>query len=442
MKRYISSITYSWLIAALLAATIGCKKDYQDPSGPSAEEAYSTVNAVTNAAVGLQNWYSRDRVGLLYTTVTSGSLLTGETFVTNRGNTDEAQLGTGGSTLLNNNIIVTGMWAVTNKINYEADSILRRSQTLAFPDKGYASGLVAYTSIFKALAIGVQANFWEKVPSTSGKPNDAAPNVTFISGKDGYKKAVAVLDNAINAVNAAPISDAFLRNIPKSINVVNTLYALKARYALYAGDYTIALEAAGKVDLTANGRSSLQYNPQVMNPIFTLVTSTNNIYQVVDSAMGLPVALQPDLTDKRVPFYISRPVPPGPRFSINGFFSTNVDSVPIFLPGEILLIQAECHARQHNVEEGLKALNRVVTKKPADDPFRVGADLPKVNTADEATLLTLIYKHRRIELFMGGQELEDSRRFGRPVTERKRNYFPYPFVERNDNPNTPDDPAF
>jgi len=53
-----------------------------------------------------------------------------------------------------------------------------------------------------------------------------------------------------------------------------------------------------------------------------------------------------------------------------------------------------------------------------------------------------IFKHRGIELFMSGLKLTDEKRFGRPAGERKRSYLPFPFVERNDNPNTPADPAF
>ncbi|MEJ7671427.1 MAG: hypothetical protein WKF59_01580 [Chitinophagaceae bacterium] len=43
---------------------------------------------------------------------------------------------------------------------------------------------------------------------------------------------------------------------------------------------------------------------------------------------------------------------------------------------------------------------------------------------------------------MGGLQLEDMRRFGRPTTERRRNFLPYPFLERDNNPNTPPDPTF
>ncbi|PSL49989.1 SusD-like starch-binding protein associating with outer membrane [Chitinophaga niastensis] len=438
MKRYIPSYKYCLLVATLLITGAACKKDYPDPSGPSSEQAYSSPTALANVAVGLQAWYARDRVGLLYTTTASGSLLTGETYVTNPGNTDEAQIATGGNAILTTNSVVTGMWAVTNKIRFEADSVLRRTNIIV-TDKGFASGLIAYASIFKALAIGVQATFWEQVPDISGKPDTVTTDVKFIPGKQGYAMAVTVLDNAINTVTATPIGVNFAANVPKNVNIVNTLYALKARYALYAGDYATALAAAGKVDLTVT--STLDFNAQITNPIFALATATNNIFNVVDSSMGLPVGLQPDLSDKRVPFYIARPAK-GPRFNINGFFSGNLVSVPIYLPGEMILIKAECYARQNNIPAGLIELNKVVTQLPSQDPFGVGAALPPVAAITQDQLLTLIYQHRRIELFMGAQELEDSRRFARPVTERKRNYFPYPFVERNDNPNTPLDPAF
>lgn len=426
-------------MATFLLSAAACKKDYQDPSGPSLDQAYSSPQAITDAAVGLQANYAKDRTGLIYTTITSGSLLSGETFVTNPGNADEGQLGTGGNTVLNNNVVVTGMWLYTNKILFDAEKVLKATNTV-ISDKGYASGVIAYTSIFKALALGIQANYWEQVPDTIGNP-DATTRVGFIPGKQGYARAVRTIDNALNTIAANPISSAITPFLPKGINVVNTLYALKARYALSAGDYAAALDAANKVDLTSAGISTFNFNPQVANPIFTLVSSTSNIYQVVDSTMGLPVALAPTPTDARIPFYMTRQAT-GLKFVMSGFFKSNIQSIPVFLPGEITLIKAECYARNNDLVNGLAELNKVVTKKPSDDPFGIGANLPPVVVATIPDLLTQIYKHRRIEMFMSGQEIEDQRRFGRPTTERKRNYFPYPFVERNDNPNTPADPTF
>ena len=108
-----------------------------------------------------------------------------------------------------------------------------------------------------------------------------------------------------------------------------------------------------------------------------------------------------------------------------------------------MLIKAEAYARQNKLPEALIELNKVITKKPADDPFGVGADLPPIaGPLTQAQLLTEIYRQRSIELFMSGLRLEDMRRLGRPTTERKRNFFPYPFQERDNNPNTPPNPTF
>jgi hypothetical protein len=157
--------------------------------------------------------------------------------------------------------------------------------------------------------------------------------------------------------------------------------------------------------------------------------------------MGLPQGLQPDLADKRVPFYIATSNT-APRYRIAGFGAGSLTPMPIYLPGEMILIKAEAFARQNDLVNGLVELNKVVTKKPAADPFGVGADLPPVTANGQSQLLDQIYRHRTIEMYLSGTKLEDMRRFARPTTERKRNYFPYPFQERDNNTNTPADPAF
>lgn len=437
MKRYINKYNSSIVAAAalLLFTVTSCKKDYTDPSGPSIDQALSSPLALTDVAVGLQNAYSANRTGLIYTSVTASSLLTGETYVVNAGNTDENQLYLGGTNVQNTNAIVRGIWSVANKIIYDADRVLTNVDSVVV-DKNYASGLIAYTSIFKALAIGNMSMFYDHVPDTIGT------NVPFITSTQGYAKAVRILDKALNTVNANAIGGGFVTPlIPAGLNLKYTLYALKARYALFAGDYATALAAANQVSLVRDSLSTFNYNTLTTNPIFTLVTSSNNIYQVTDSLMSLPAGLYPDPADKREPFYVGRSLVSA-RFRIKGFYSAITQPIPVYLPGEMTLIKAECYARMHDVTNGLIELNKVVTKTAATDAFGVGAGLPGVVVITEADLLTQIYKHRRIELFMAGLALEDERRFGRPVTERKRSYLPFPFVERNDNINTPVDPAF
>jgi hypothetical protein len=429
--------TLSYIGIGLLVTVASCKKNYIDPSGPSSSQALSTPNALTDVAVGLQNWYTAGRGGLVYNTIVADGLLTNQLYCVNAGNTDEAQLGNGGAAVLNTNGMVTGIWTVSNKIIYDANGVLGQVSKIV-ADKNYASGLTAYTSIWKAMAIADMAGYWDHIPAGVGSPTSDS-SVSFEPAAQGYLDALAVINSAIAAVAANPISATFLANTPNTVDITNTLYALKARYSLLAGNYADALAAAQAVNRSV--KSVFGYNTVVTNPIFTLATSTNNIFQPIDSTMGLPVGLQPDPADKREPFYIA--IGANPRYRLNGFFNTTTAPIPVYLPGEMMLIMSECYTRQGDLVNGANWLDSVVLKTPAKDPFGVGAGLTTpISYTGQADLLNQIYKHRAIELYMSGLRLSDQRRFGRPVAERKRTYLPYPFVERNGNANTPPDPAF
>ena len=279
--------------------------------------------------------------------------------------------------------------------------------------------------------------FWEKVPAGIGE------NVGFITRAEGFTKAITVIDNALAAINTNAISPSFGSTIPAGIDIVNTLHALKARYSLFLGNYTQALAEANLVDLTK--KSTLNFEAANPNPIYDVAGSNFNVYQPIDSTMGLLGSLQPDLADKRIPFYMVLSQSSAWRFLMKGFAGSTTTAFPIYLPGEMTLIKAESYARQNTPDlvNALLELNKIVTKKAVNDPFGVGADLPPlVGPFTQQEILDQIYKHRSIELYMSGLKLEDMRRFGRPVAERTRNLMPYPFRERDNNPNTPPDPPF
>ena len=411
----------------------GCKKDFTDPNKATDAQVFSSPKGLTGVAVGLQRVYALGRGSTLYNLISINGLTTNELFVVNAGNTSELQIAGGGNLVDGNNSMLTTFWTSCNKVIYDANLVLTNAATLA--DKNYASGLIAYASIFKALSIGDMAQFWEKVPA------DIGTNVTFIDRVDGFKKAITVLDEALTAVNANAISSSFTANIPAGIDIVNTLYALKARYSLFAGLYTQTLTAAGQVDISK--KSTFNFDALSLNPIFETATSTNNVVQVKDSTLGLLVPLQPALNDGRIAFYTSINPTIAPRFRINGFGAAATTAIPVYLPGEITLIKAECYARATSPDlvNGLAQLNIVVTKN--NDPFNVNANQPAIlSVSSQAELLDQIYRHRCIELYMSGLKLEDMRRFGRPNAERKRNLMPYPLRERDNNPNTPADPVF
>lgn len=432
MKKIFINISLAAVMVTGLTMQ-GCKKDFTNPNSATDEQVFSSAKGLTGVVVGLQRLYTLGRASNLYNHVTINGLTTNELFVVNPGNTAELLLQTGGNAVDGNNPMLTTYWTNLNKVIYDADRVIVNAATLA--DKNYASGLIAYASIFKALSIGGLAEFWEKVPNGNGV------NVTFIDRIDGYKKAITVIDDALAAINANAISSSFIANMPAGIDIINTLYALKARYSLFAGLYAQALAAANQVDLTK--KSSFNFDALSLNPLFEVATSTNNVVQPRDSALGLPAGWQPDFNDKRISFYTSLNPTIAPRYRINGFGNAATTAFPVYLPGEIMAIKAEAYARNNDLVNALVQLNNLKTKQPTADPFGVGAGLAaQVGVFTQQQLLDSIYKHRTIELYMSGLKLEDMRRFNRPNTERRRNLMPYPLRERDNNPNTPADPAF
>ena len=430
MKK-IQYIIQSAFLLGIVSLT-SCKKEFVNPNAPTTDQVFSSSRGLVGANIGIQRTFSFGGASVLYGVVTANAFTTNEVILMNSGNIAEFQLSRGGANVDPTNAILGNIWTNSNKVIYDANTVIKAAESLN--DKGYASGLIAHASILKAMAIGSMSMFWEKVPSTTGA------NVTFLDRSNGFANAIATIDNALSKISANPISASYVSDAVAGIDYVNTLHALKARYLLFSGKYADALTAANLVDLIK--RSTFNYDAVSTNPIFTVATATNNVYQPVDSTLGLPAALAPTAGDGRIAFYTSINTTVLPRFRINGFYNTTTTGIPLYLPSEITLIKAEASARTGNLSAALTELNKVITKTTAADPFRIGANLPASTASTADAILTEIYKNRCIELFMSGLKLEDMRRFGRANAERKRNFFPYPFRERDGNINTPADPSF
>jgi hypothetical protein len=336
--------------------------------------------------------------------------------------------------------LLGSIWISNCKAIYDANTVLAGAQNLN--DAGYRSGLIGYASIFKALAIGNLSMLWENIPDTIGAPVSAPTK--FITRAAGYARAVATIDKALAAISAAPISTLFNSDLPAGVDIVNTLQALRARYNLYAGNITGAQAAANAVDLTKT--SVLNYESLNPNPVFINVTSSNNVYAPIDSTFGLPVGIRPDVTDARIPFYTSIAASGTPRFRLNGFWNSATRSIPLYLPDEVRLMRAECLLRQTTPDPAAAKtiIDAVLQQTAASDPLGIGANIAAGYTGptDAASLLTEVYRNRCIELYISSNKLEDMRRFGRANAEMKRRNMPYPFRERDNNPNTPADPTF
>jgi hypothetical protein len=430
MKKIQNIIQITFFLG--LISFTSCKKDFVNPNAPTTDQVFSSSRGLVGVNIGNQRTYSLGGASVIYSLITTNAFATNEVILMNSGNTAEFQFSKGGSSVDATNTVLANAWTNANKVIYDANSVIKAASSLN--DKSYASGLIAHASILKSLAMGTLSMLWEKVPDSIGV------NVTFSDRMLGYARAIAVLDNAINVVKANPISATYSSDAIAGIDYLNTLYALKARYSLFSGKYADALAAANLVDLTK--KSTFNFDAVSTNPIFTLVTSTNNVYQAIDSTLGLPASLAPSNGDGRIAFYTSINTTINPRFRINGFYNATSTGIPIYLPSEMTLIKAEAYARANDLSNALTELNKVVTKTAATDPFKIGANLAASTASTQSTLLTEIYKNRCIELYMSGLKLEDMRRFARPTSEMKRNFFPYPFKERDGNTNTPTDPSF
>jgi len=409
-----------------------CKTDteYLNPSSASEKQVTSDLNGLIALANGLQYRYSISRLSPAYAMITANGLTTKELKVLNAGNTDEQTLQDGGASVARSNAIITNLWSQLNVIKGNSDLILNNLDKVG--ELGTRSGLQAYASIYKALSIGITTQFWENVSI------ETAPQSKFVSRADGLKEAIRLLEAASASVTANPISVNFNSRIVAGIDIQNTLNALIARYALMAGDYDKVLVAANKVDLTK--KSQLNFDDLTRNPIWDIAFGNVNVFQPLDLNMGLPTALKPNDADKRIDFYFTSRTLIGNTYKGKGFFKSNSDPIPMYLPSEMTLIKAEASARKNDLVTAEKELNTILTK--TTDVWGIGAGLSAYTGAKTQTdLLTEIYRNRRIELFMSGMSLEDSRRFGRPTTERTRTFYPYPQTERDNNPNIPADPA-
>lgn len=425
------------LFIGLVFTVISCSDEFLDPSNPVSSQVEESAEGLTGLAVGLQFRWSVGRQSPVYNLVAGTGFTTNELRLINPGNVDENEVDLGGDELTGQNRILSNLWEQAMLTRAEAQIILDKADEVV-PNAGVKAGLIATASLYKGFALGTLIQFFEQIPLTVEK--DAQ-----------YRQRSDVLNEAIQTLLAGKaavpsISGEFLATTTGTIDIGNTINALLARFYLMAGNYDQALNAANGVDLSVASRFAFDdVNP---NPVAFVSTKTNNVFQPIDLSLGLPAELQPDPNDQRLAFYFADVNPPNQDFRAGGFLDENGDGVPIYLPGEMLLIKAEAYARNGDLTNAIANLDAVITKDPASDPFGIGAGFSTgySGAQTQEAVLTEIYRQRCMELYMSGLRFEDSRRFGRPGPgetgeERNRNWYPYPDSERINNANTPTDPS-
>lgn len=439
------------IISALLISSgifTACETDFENPNNPTEDVVLETKEGLFALATGIRQYYS---VTALRQVIEAPGITTRELGVTNTFlNINE--LAKGGAELPAESGGITNPWVNLLRAKGMAESLIQGANEVEL-SPGSRSGVLAYGNLFKAMTLGALIEMFEQVPI-----NNAADGAAEFSDRATVlATCISLLEEAKDAMASAPISDEFKSTVLWSnMNLEKTVNAFLSRYYLLAGNYTESINAANAVLNSSDATNSMWvYDANNQNPIWDRTANSADLNPQTN--FGLLGAYAPEASDGRVDFYLGDAAgfanedAGGQALSeILGFFGTNTSAIPIYLHGEMLLNKAEAYARQNQLPEAVIQLNLVRQKN--NDPLGVNANLPAW-TGDETNqtaILEEIYKNRCIELFLTGLRFGDSKRFhsnfavptaANTTNERNRNYYPYPTVERENNPNTPQDPS-
>ena len=444
------SQTYKFLVLLLIASCLftGCETEFENPNNPSEDVVLGTKDGLYALSIGIRQYYS---TSTLRQVIEAPGITTRELGVTNTFlNINE--LAKGGAELPPESGGITNPWVSLLKVKGMAESLIDGANKVELTS-GTRSGLIAYGNLFKAMSLGNMIQMFEQAPINNAL-DGAAP---FSDRATVLAECIALLTEARDGLTTSPMSNEFKSKVLWSdIDLEKTINAFLSRYQLIAGNYTEAISAADAVLNSSSAINSMWvYDANNPNPIWNRTVVSEDLDPQTN--FGLTGSYIPEAGDGRINFYLGASAGNAnadaggqPLREMLGFFATSTSPIPIYLPGEMMLIKAEAYARGDDLPNAMIQLNLVRQKN--NDPLGVNANLPawSGNTSSKTDILEEIYKNRSIEMFLTGMRFEDSRRFHpnyvvpmetNTTNERNRNFYPYPFTERENNPNTPPDPT-
>ena len=439
---FFSRVRFGLPALCLLLVFTACETDFTNPNSPTDAQVLNSREGLLSLSAGIKQLYSVNGVRWL---VETPAITTREAGITTTFQ-NMIELEDGGTELPNFNSNVSGLWSTMLRVVNSSNELIAGAERVDLAADTRAS-IIAFANTMKGMALGGLAMHYEQIVVEPSLDNMA----TFVSRQDGFAAAIAALETAQSTLGSGP-TETFQTVILQGMDLPNTIDAMLARFHLYAGDFDEAIAAANAVDLSVT--SVFDYDLMNANPIWTRVILNGTPNFKPRDNFGLPEdEFAIDSTDGRIAFYLTPDTLINqnglPVENLAGFFATPTSAIPVYLPDEMRLIIAEAELRGNNDTDA--ALTQINGVRTGTDVYGLDANLDEYDgDTDVASLLEEIYFQRRLELFLTGQSLEDSRRFGRPEPsgqarnygeERNRNFYPYPELERNSNPNTPADPA-
>src|SRR6187549_1261336 len=129
MKKTKSFIFLLTLIVSAMYIS-GCKKNFENPNAATQEQVLNSPKGLIGTAIGLQRIYTLGLTSNIYNLNTSVAFTTNEVTLRNSGNIAELQLSTGGQTVDGTNAVLSNLWITSNKIIYDADNVIARSEQI------------------------------------------------------------------------------------------------------------------------------------------------------------------------------------------------------------------------------------------------------------------------------------------------------------------------
>jgi starch-binding outer membrane protein, SusD/RagB family len=422
------------LTALTLALVAGCDTglDLNNPNSPTQETALSSVDGIVATELGMQDQFATS----ILTYVRAPALITDEWGTASKALAADQSLYSGDA-IDPSYGVVSEPYYNTYRVARTADAIIGTVPRLGGLSAGFAAGLTANAKLFKAMALGMAAQHYAKLPI------DAAPGgATPVPRAEVFAEVIRLLESArsdVVNVSDADLSGFTTRALSPGVDLRNTIDAMLARYYLITGQYQNAFTAAGRVNLAKT--SFLTYPGTEINPIYNYSVVAGYVAPLRSWARGAEPG------DKRVPFWVDTLAtppagnPPSLQLVPFNMFGHRNDPFPLYLPGEMRLIQAEALMRLPNagttLQQAIDLINQVRAEVPtATTP---GAQLPPLTIATLNTpdrVLAQIAHERRYELFSQGLRWEDIRRFGALAGgAAKVPVLPMPQAECTTNPN-------
>ncbi len=447
MKRYFKYSLHIFLLALLIS---GCKMEFENHNAASEESVLQTPEAYPGMILGMTKHFTQNA----YKEIVRGpGVIAREIGATNTYLT-ENELESGD--IPNENSSISLLWRYLHYERGIAEKITDHIDDVTFPNSDEKEGIKAYAYFFRGMTTAYLAFYWEKATTV----NDSDNKAEFVSRTDALNAALGYLDQALNIFNSNANAVNYINSIVSlEFSVVDVINVFKARIYMELGDYAQAIQSANNVDLTTRSVWTYDGSTSNRNPIWVIQydPGSNERWKPLEN-----LGVNADPADGRLNFYIDTATPTNLTSNtcgfitryLTGFWDSNSESVPVYLPDEIKLIKAEAYAHMG----GANLVNAVVlideVRMDNSDIFNVNANLGPWtgNAADQQAVLDEVYYNISMELYLQGLRWLAHRRIypnhlnnvTPPVNcskERTRNYYPYPFTERANNPNTPPDPS-